>query len=449
MKNGINTRALTHLQDSLVKISKGAQLAIPLIKATEARWYHQVTRVQWNTLFAAQAGWLLDAMDVMLYAFALTTLRSEFNFSNEEAGWVASATLFTAAAGGIGFGVLADQIGRKRALSTTLLIYSLASAGTATVGLLKWPISGLAITPLVQLIFWRGLLGFGMGGEWACGAALVAETWPAQLRGRAIALMQSGWALGYILAALLSAAILPWLGWRVLFLVGVLPALLIIWVRRHVPETLEILPGAERASPLEVFGPQFRRFTLGAGGVAVCVLIAYWGVFTWLPGFLASPVAKGGAGLSIVKSSWWIIPVQVGAFFGYLSFGLISDRLGRKPAFILYLLVTAVVTPVYGYAATNAVLLMCLGPVLGFFGSGYFALFGAMVSELFPKRIRATALGVIYNIGRAASAASPSLVGALADRYGVGSALGVTSLFLLAGAALMLTLPETRGKELD
>ena len=422
-------------------------MAVPLTNVAQASWHQQVTRMQWHTLFAAQAGWMLDAMDVMLYAFALTTLKQQLNLSDAVAGSVASATLFTAAIGGIGFGMLADQIGRKRSLSLTLLIYSLASAGTATVGLITPTVLGVTITPFAQLIFWRAALGFGMGGEWACGAALVAETWPSQLRGRAIAIMQSGWAIGYILAALLAAAVLP--NWRVLFLIGVLPALLIIWVRKHVPETLERMPGVERASPLEIFSPRFVSFTLRAGAVAVCVLIAYWGVFTWLPGFLASPVAKGGAGLSIVRSVGWIIPVQVGAFLGYLSFGVIADRLGRKPAFILYLLVTAIVTPIYGYVATNATLLMTLGPVLGFFGSGYFGIFGAMVSELFPQRIRATALGVIYNIGRAASAAAPWLVGALADKYGIGSALGVTSLFLLAGAALMLTLPETRGKELE
>ena len=447
------TRRFTHSREVTVKLpefQKRITMAVPLTRQSSeeksaAHWSAQITRRQWATLLAAKAGWMLDAMDVMLYAFALNTLKSEFGFSDAQAGSVASATLLAAAAGGIGFGIVADQFGRKRALSLTLLIYSLGSAGTATVG---WLSSSL-ISPLAQLIFWRAFLGIGMGGEWACGAALVAETWPAQLRGRAMAIMQSGWAIGYILAALLAAYILPAFGWRALFLVGVLPALLIVWIRSHVPETLERAAGAERASPLEVFSPQFRSFTIRAGLVAVFVLIAYWGLFTWLPAFLARPIEKGGAGLSVVKGLGWIIAVQLGAFFGYLSFGVISDKLGRKPAFILYLLVTAIVTPIYGYFARNATLLMILGPVLGFFGSGYFSLFGTMVSELFPQRIRATALGVIYNIGRAASAMAPAMVGALADRRGIGSALGVTSLFLLAGATLMLTLPETLGRELE
>jgi MFS family permease len=407
--------------------------------------FAQITRAQWHTLFAAQAGWMLDAMDVMLYAFALNTLRQQFGFTSDQAGLVASATLFAAAVGGVSFGVIADRLGRTRSLALTLLIYSLGSAGTATVGL--WQSS--VFTPLVQLICWRAFLGIGMGGEWACGAALVAETWPAQLRGRAIAMMQSGWAIGYILAALLSAAVLPVYGWRVLFLIGIFPALLTVWIRRHVPETLDRSSQSESASPLEIFSPRFRQFTLLAGAVAVCVLIAYWGVFIWLPGFLETPIEKGGAGLSIIRSSGWIIPVQLGAFFGYLSFGVIADKLGRKPAFILYLLITAVVTPIYGLYARNSTLLMVLGPVLGFFGSGYFSLFGAMVAELYPQRIRATALGVVYNIGRAASASAPWLVGALADKYGIGSALGVTSLFLMAGAVMMLTLPETKGRELE
>src|SRR5581483_12015495 len=168
-----------------------------------------------------------------------------------------------------------------------LLIYSFGSAATATVGLISFA------SPLAQLIFWRAFLGIGMGGEWACGAALVVETWPAQLRGRAIAIMQSGWAIGYIIAALLAAAILPTLGWRALFLVGVLPALLIVWIRSHVPETLELAPGGKRASPLEIFSPRFRSFTLRAGGLrADCLL----GRFHLAAGFPRLAGRAGGRG---------------------------------------------------------------------------------------------------------------------------------------------------------
>jgi MFS family permease len=168
----------------------------------ERAWHREITRAQWNTLFAAQLGWMLDAMDVLLYSFALTTLQTYFNFQTDTAGLLTSATLLAAAIGGIGFGVIADRIGRARALTATILIYSLCSAGTATA------------QTIGQLIFWRALLGIGMGGEWSSGAVLVSESWPARHRGKAIGIMQSGWAIGYIVAALLAAAILPRYGWR-------------------------------------------------------------------------------------------------------------------------------------------------------------------------------------------------------------------------------------------
>ncbi|HXG38008.1 MAG TPA: MFS transporter, partial [Bacteroidota bacterium] len=187
-------------------------------------WYTTINRAQWKALFAAQFGWMLDAMDVMLYAFALTAIRKEFNLSSAEAGALASVTLVASAIGGIMFGMIADRIGRARALMYSILTYSLFTALTATSG------------SVAALVLWRTLVGFGMGGEWSAGSVLVSETWPAEHRGKAIGLMQSGWAIGYILAAILSALILPDYGWRVLFLFGLLPALLAAWIRRSVPE---------------------------------------------------------------------------------------------------------------------------------------------------------------------------------------------------------------------
>ncbi len=398
-----------------------------------------VTSAQWRVLLAAQLGWMLDAMDVMLYAFALTTLQDVFQIGSDTAGLIASATLLASAAGGIAFGVIADRIGRTRALIATILIYSLCSAGTATA------------TSLWQLMLWRLLLGIGLGGEWSSGAVLVSESWPAEHRGKAIGLMQSGWALGYIAAALLSAFILPRYGWRALFLAGVLPALLTIWIRRAVPESPIWLKGeaSERGSLREVFTGELGKKTLAATLLTASVLFAYWGLFTWLPGFLSSPVNKGGAGMTIVKTAGWIIPLQVGAFFGYVSFGFIADRIGRRPAFILFLVAAALLVPCYGLMGHNQTVLMLLGPLIGFFGSGYFSLFGAMLAELYPTRVRATGQGFAYNAGRAISALAPYAIGWLALTTGVGGALLMTSVFFLLGAILVLSLPETRGQEID
>jgi MFS family permease len=405
-------------------------------------WYRAATRQQWKSLLAAFLGWTLDAMDVVLYLMAIPTLQREFGFGKDTAGMLATVTLLTSAAGGLLFGVVADRLGRTRALMATILVYSLCSLGTATA------------QDLGQLVAWRALLGLGMGGEWASGAVLVSETWPAEHRLKAVGIMQSGWALGYILAALAAGALLPTLGWRWLFAAGALPALLVLWVRREVPEPAVWSgrrpgPGATTNPLAEILGRRLVGRTALAGALTASVMFAYWGLFTWLPGFLGSPVEEGGAGMSVVKSVGWIIPVQVGAFLGYLSFGFIADWIGRRPAFIAFLLGAAVLVPVYGQMAGRPEVLMALGPVLGFVGHGYFSLFGAMLGELFPTRVRATGQGFTYNVGRALSAFAPYTIGALATTEGIGSALALTSAFFVAGAVLILLVPDTRGERLE
>jgi MFS family permease len=412
--------------------------------AGDQPWYKEITSAQWKTLFAAQLGWMLDAMDVLLYAFALTTLQDVFQIKADMAGLIASATLLASAIGGIGFGVIADRIGRTRALILTILIYSLCSGGTATA------------RTVGELVIWRMLLGLGLGGEWTSGAVLVSESWPAKHRGKAIGIMQSGWALGYIAAALIAAAILPRYGWRVLFLFGILPALLTLWIRRAVPESEVWLSqkgssgGKKTESGIgEIFRGSLGRKTMLATLLTASVLFAYWGLFTWLPGFLSSPLSKGGAGMTIVKTAGWIIPMQIGAFFGYVSFGFVADRIGRRPAFITYLVASAILVPIYGQMGRNEIVLMALGPFIGFFGSGYFSLFGAMLSEIYPTSVRATGQGFTYNAGRAVSALAPYLIGWLALSAGVGGALVLTSVFFIAGALIILFLPETKGRDLD
>lgn len=400
-------------------------------------------------LLAAKLGWMLDAMDFLLYVMVIGRLKEYFHFDDATAGLLGTITLLVSAAGGLFFGAIADRFGRARALIFTILIFSLGSLGAAT------------SQTVTQLLLWRALLGLGMGGEWASGAALVCESWPAEHRVKAIAIMQSGWALGYILASAAAAIVLDVLhlgedAWRWLFVVGAVPALFTLWVRRSVPESPVWLKhrasGTPRVNSLAVlFGPPLWRRTVLATLLTGSVMFANWGLFFWLPSFLARPVEQGGAGMSILRSMSWLIPMQVGAYIGYLSFGLISDRVGRRRTFVTYMIAAAVLVPIYGQLARSPNMLMALGPLVGFVGYGFFSMFGSFLAELFPTSVRATGQGLAYNVGRGLGAFAPFTIGVIADmpRYGIGSALALTSAFFLTGALLVLTLPDTSGRPLE
>jgi MFS family permease len=397
----------------------------------------QVDRRAWRALFAAQLGWMLDAMDFLLFNFAIVLIQPEFALSMGTVGVLLAVGLAAGAIGGVAFGTIADRIGRVRALTLSILLYSLATAGLATSGAL-W-----------QLVAWRVLVGLGMGGEWSCGSVLVAETWPAEHRGKAMGIMQSGWAIGALFAAALSALLLTRFGWRVLFLVGALPAVAAFFIRRTVEEPAVWRARQETQSNwFEMFSAQFLRRTLVVTSVAASVLLAYWGVTSWLPAFLATPIAKGGAGLTITKSAAWLIVLQVGAFAGYLSFGWFADRIGRRPAFTVFMIAATALVPLFAFYARTPALLLSIGLLVGFFMHGYFSMFGAMLAELFPTRIRASAQGFCYNSGRLLSAAAPFGIGAFAQRYGFATVIAAASLFFALGGALVWLLPETKGAEL-
>jgi MFS family permease len=399
------------------------------------------TEQRWLALWAAMLGYMLDALDVLLYVFAVQTLRTQFHWSAATAGLVSSATLLMSSVGGILAGILSDRIGRCRTLVYAILLYSFGSAGSATA------------TGIVSLLLWRSIVGLGLGGEWSAGAVLVAESWPPQHRAKAVGLMQSGWALGYMLAAATTAVILPRFGWRALFLVGILPAFFTIWIQRKVKEPEIWSANTATGRLADLFRPPFARRTFLATSLATSVLFAYWGLNTWLPGFLSAPKSQGGAGLNILDTSSWIFIMQFGAFLGYVSFGWMADRFGRRPVFSAYVLAAAILTPIYGLTprwagASSETWLLVLGPLIGFCGTGFFALFGAMLAELYPTSIRGTAQGFVYNFGRATSALAPFAVGAVADREGIGAALALNSAFFLIGSVLIFTLPETRNTKL-
>jgi MFS family permease len=380
---------------------------------------------------------MLDAMDFLLFSFAVIPIREEFGLSNSTMGALTSVALIAGAVGGMVFGRLADRLGRVRALTFSIILYSAATAGLAT------------SVALWQLVAWRIAVGLGMGGEWSCGSVLVAETWPAEHRGKAMGLMQSGWAIGALIAAAASALIIGRYGWRVLFLIGALPAIAAFFIRRSVEE-----PPVWRDRPREtsrwseMFEKPFLRRTVIATLLSSSVLVAYWGVTSWLPAFLATPIAKGGAGLTVTTSAKWLIALQVGAFFGYISFGWIADRIGRRPAFTFFMIAATLLVPLFAFYARTPMMLLTLGPLLGFFAHGYFSLFGAMLAELFPTRIRAGAQGFCYNGGRLASAAAPLLIGKASQTYSFALVITCAAFFFALGGILVWLLPETKGAEL-
>jgi MFS family permease len=397
-------------------------------------WLAEASAEQKRTLAAASLGWMLDSMDVMLYALVLGEVQRAMHLSAAMSGAMMSATLISAAVGGIGFGWFADRYGRARALTWSVLVYSVATG-----------LCGFTNTA-VELMLCRVLLGLGMGGEWASGAALVAETWPAHHRAKALALVQSAWAIGYALGAAIVAVVMPRFGWRAVFFVGVFPALITLWLRRGLrePEAWQ----RERATHVPV-----RQLFRGAFGYSMLVcatmnaatLFAWWGLFTWLPRFLSMPVAQGGRGLSIVQTSGWTIVMQLGTFLGYVSFGYIADRFSRKKTYIGYLLVAALLVPLFAFVRSPGALL-AIGPLVGFFGTGYFSGFSVITSELFPTALRGSAMGFVYNSGRLLSATAPYLIGSVSEHAGLSYALCLTSAaFLLAALiATALRLPELR-----
>src|SRR5215831_11780169 len=408
--------------------SKGSAFSVP----------RDITVAERRTLLAGGLGWLLDAMDVMLFSLIIGYLLREFSMDTRTAGFLNSLTLIASAIGGFLFGFIADRIGRVRALMLAILAYSLSSAACAFTHTIP------------QLALFRFILGLGMGGEWTTAAALIAETWRAEHRGKALGLMQSAYAVGEAVAALVVAVVLPHHGWRAVFLVGVLPALVVFWIQATVPEPELWKQRAQKGSR-----PRLRSLlrgeTLRNGMIATAMnafaMFGYWGLFIWVPGYLSLPVQQGGRGLSLTKTTTFFLVLCAGKWLGYALFGFFADAYGRKKPYFLYLLIAALLVPVYGLVRTPFWLLL-LGPLVGFFGIGFFSGFAAIASEIFPGEIRATAMGLSYNLGRGLSAAAPFAVGALALRYGIGPAFVLQAAAYLAAALLSLLLPETRGQQL-
>src|SRR2546423_5581276 len=418
--------------------------------------FAQVTSAQRRTLLAAALGWMLDAFDAMLYALVLTYIMRDLGMSKAVAGSLGSLTLLASGIGGVAFGFLADRVGRKRALILIILTYSICSFA-----------SGLS-TSILMLAVFRFILGLGMGGEWNTGATLVAETWPTELRAKAIAIVQSSWAIGYAFAALVAGIVLHYADWRMVFCVGILPALVTLWIQKGVPEsemwrahrakTVALADGeATLGQPIRavepgfirIFQPPFAKHTFALLFMNFFGMFAWWGLFTWMPPYLSLPVAQGGRGFGVMGTTTLLIVLNLfGMFPGYASFGWVADHLGRRKSFILYTFLAALLVPLYAMVRAPSALLV-LGTVVAFFGTGFFSGSGIIGSEIFPTSVRARALGFTYNGARTMSSVATYAIGLAAARIGLARAfLFCAVAYFLAGITAFL-IPETRGKQLD
>jgi MFS family permease len=413
--------------------------------------FRQASPAQRRTLVAAALGWMLDAFDAMLYALVLAHVMRDLGMTKGTAGLLNSLTLLASGIGGVAFGFIADRLGRKRALMLSILTYSVCSFA-----------SGLA-TSVVMLAVFRFILGLGMGGEWNTGATLVAESWPTELRAKAISIVQSSWAIGYALAALAVGIVLHYADWRMAFFVGVLPALVVLWIRRSVPESEmwqeQHRPGAASKLGSTARGPQtgfaglfrppYLKPTLALLLMNFFGMFAWWGLFTWIPPYLSLPVDQGGRGFGIMGTTTLLVVLNlVGMFPGYASFGWVADYLGRRKSFLVYTFMAALIVPIYAMARAPWTV-MLLGTVLAFFGTGFFSGSAIIGSEIFPTEVRARALGFTYNGARTMSSIAPFVIGR------VGQAKGLSWAFYLCGVSFLLAcvvatqLPETKGKQLE
>ena len=418
----------------------------------------QITSAQRRTLIAAALGWMLDSFDAMLYALVLAHIMRDLDMSKATAGLLNSLTLLASGIGGVSFGFIADRIGRKRALMLSILTYSVCSFA-----------SGLSTSVLMLAVF-RFILGLGMGGEWNTGATLVAETWPTELRAKAISIVQSSWAVGYALAALVAGVVLHYADWRMVFFIGILPALMTLWIRSSVPESAmwqehhrlsqtrlaqestrvaEAQQKYEHDSFARIFRPPYVKNTFALLFLNFFGMFAWWGLFTWIPPYLSLPAENGGRGFGVMGTTTLLVVLNLfGMLPGYASFGWVADHLGRRKSFICYTLLAALAVPLYAMVRQPAVLLV-MGTVVAFFGTGFFSGSGIIGSEIFPTSVRARALGFTYNGARTMSSVAPYIIGRVGQVKGLSWAFYLCSGSFLLASLVATQLPETRGKQLQ
>jgi MFS family permease len=402
-------------------------------------WFTDLSKSERRTFWACLGGWGLDAMDTQMYALTIPTLIALWAMTKAQAGILGTTVLIMAAIGGWMAGVLADRYGRVKVLQFTIAWFSLFTLLSAFTNSF-W-----------QLLVTRSLQGIGFGGEWAVGAVLISETISPQVRGRVVGALQAGWAIGYGIAVLAATILFsflpPHVAWRVFFCLGILPSLLILWIRRNIEEApifVEARPKAKRDNFWEIFDGANRSTTLKAILLTFGIYGGNYVMITWLPAYL-----KLVLHLSIAHVGGYLAINILGSFAGAFLNGWMADALGRRKTFMIIACCQAIAVAVYTLTPINLTATLILGFVLGTLQSGTAAGTGAYIAELFPTRIRASAQGLCGNAGRAIGAVMPTMVGILGGHMKLGAAMGIcacSTYFLVVAAAFLL--PETRGRDL-
>ncbi|EAX48797.1 major facilitator superfamily MFS_1 [Thermosinus carboxydivorans Nor1] len=418
------------------------------------------SRYRWKVLLASVLGYAMDGLDMLILSFVMTAIIGAFGLTLAEGGLVATVTLIGAVLGGYGFGILADYIGRVRVFSLTILVFSVFTGLTAFAD------------SFLELNIYRFLAGLGLGGEFGIGMTLVTETWPKEKRARATGAVAVGWQLGVVAAALVSAYVLPAFGWRAVFLVGAVPALFAAWARYGLAEPLIWLATQAKKKALQAkiaaklpltaeeqaFYNKTTKFPLlhlfadrrtATTTLALTVMTSvqntgYYGIMVWLPTVLMKQ-----HGLTLNKTSMWMVATVLGMILGIAVFGYIADKIGRRPTYMAFQLASAAAVWVYANLSDPLHLLIG-GAILGFFCNGMMAGYGALLSENYTTEARSTAENFIFNTGRAVGGFAPLVIGILAAQYSLSGALALLAFIYVAAAVnVYFLLPETKGKELN
>ena len=398
----------------------------------------KVTKYGWKALAGSTVGYAMDGFDLLILGFMLSAISADLNLSQTQAGSLVTWTLVGAVAGGLIFGALSDVYGRIRVLTWTIVMFAVFT-GLCAFATGYW-----------DLLIYRTIAGIGLGGEFGIGMALAAEAWPANLRARDSSYVALGWQVGVLGAALLTPALLPSIGWRGMFIVGVFPAFIAWFIRSHLHEPeVFVKSSKKRKTMAESFRLLVKDTATTKVSVGIVILTSvqnfgYYGLMIWMPNFLSKQL-----GFNLTKSSMWTAVTIVGMMIGIWVFGQMADRIGRKPSFLIFQAGAVIMVIVYSQL-TDPISMLWAGAVLGMFVNGMLGGYGALMSEAYPTEARATAQNVLFNIGRGVGGFGPVVVGMLAQTYSFQIAIGLlASIYVIDMIATVFLIPELKGKELE